>query len=110
MADVEQQIPSVLDWYALLSDREEVLRILLDDPEQMLNGPKLIGYWGFGCNPSPIRSYLAGYSALNLGKVDLAREKFYEAVQSGCFSKLFTTIEEAISRAPQLSILSPEKA
>jgi hypothetical protein len=110
MADVERQIPLVLDWYARLSDREEVLRILLENPEQMLDGPEPIGYWGFGRNPSPIRSYLAGYSALNLGNDDLAREKFFEAVQSGCFSKLFTTVEEAISRVSQTSTLSVGEA
>jgi hypothetical protein len=102
MADVEQQIPSVLNWYARLSDKEEVLRILLEDSEQMLDGPEPIGFWGFGRNPSPIRSYLTGYSALNLGKADLAREKFSEAIRSGCFSKLFTTVEEAVGRVPQL--------
>jgi len=93
MADVEPQIPMAIDWYTQLNNSEEVLRILLNDPEQMLDGPKPIGCWGFGHNPSPIRSYLTGYSALHLNKIDLALEKFSEAVQSGCFTKLFTTAE-----------------
>jgi hypothetical protein len=102
MADVEHQIPSVLNWYARLSDKEEVLRILLNDPEQMLDGPEPIGYWGFGRNPSPVRSYLAGYSALNLGKADLARKNFQQAIESGCFSSLFTSVDQAIGRGAQV--------
>ena len=92
IGDVEEQMPTALDWYARLSDREEVLKILLDEEQNMSD------LWGFGNNPSPLRSYLVGYTALNLGKEELARHKLGEAVRSGCFEHLFKSVEGAINR------------
>jgi Domain of unknown function (DUF4304) len=92
IGDVEQQVPLALAWCARLSNKEEVLKILLDETERMSD------LWGFGNNPSPWRSYLAGYTALTLGKGELARQKLGEAVGSGCFEHLFKTVEGAINR------------
>jgi hypothetical protein len=52
------QIPDALAWFERLNQRNEVLRILREDDERMTE------LWGFGRNPSPIRSYLAGYVAM----------------------------------------------
>src|SRR5690606_38530490 len=57
-----------LPWFERFSDRSELLRTLVEDPEEM------DGTWGFGNNPSPVRSYLIGYTALHLGKAQLALE------------------------------------
>jgi hypothetical protein len=90
---VEQKIPTVLAWFERLRDKKEVLRILLNEPEEMSS------LWGFGNNPSPVRSYLSGYVALNLGKKELAESKLREAADSKCFSQLFSTVEGALLRA-----------
>ncbi len=97
MGDVAKQIPSVLNWFDRLQDKEEVLSILMNEQASMHfpgNSPS-----GIGNNPSPNRSYLTGYAALKLGKEVLAREKFAEAVQSKCFTHLFSSVEGAINRA-----------
>jgi len=93
MEDVAQQIPSALAWFARLTDKEEVLCILLEDDVDMNE------LWGFGRNPSPVRSYLAGYVALSLGQEKLALAKLGEAVQSKCFDAQFSTVEQALDRA-----------
>ncbi|MDR7149739.1 hypothetical protein J2W49_001694 [Hydrogenophaga palleronii] len=91
--DVVGQLPEVHRWFGRLSDRSEVLRVLLEDGEDM----ELL--WGFGRRPSPIRSYMTGYVALSMGMQDLAREKLDEAVASKCFTALFDSVEGAINRA-----------
>ena len=91
--DVLNQLPGALAWFSRLDRKEEVLRVLLEEDEEM---PHL---WGFGRKPSPIRSYLSGYVALSLGKEVLAVEKLSEAVESKCFVGLFTGVKGAIQRA-----------
>jgi len=91
--DVLNQIPDALAWFSRLSQKYEVLRILRDDDERM---PAL---WGFGRNPSPVRSYLAGYAALSVGDQVLAETRLREAVESKCFVNLFNSVEGAINRA-----------
>jgi len=81
-----------LVWFERFSKTEEVLRTLLEE-EINMNGT-----WGFGRKPSPIRSYLAGYTALRLGDGNLANIKLQEAVESGSFKTLFANVQEAKNR------------
>ena len=90
---VAQAVPNMLDWFERLDDPREVLRILREDEETM---PDL---WGFGRNPSPVRSYLTAYVALRLGQEQLADEEFGKAVASECFTHLFSSIKGARLRA-----------
>jgi hypothetical protein len=93
MRDVAQQIPSALQWFRRLERKEEVLNVLLAQNESMS------ALWGFGANPSPVRSYLSGYVALHLGQDKLARAKLQEAISSKCFADLFSSVEGAVQRA-----------
>lgn len=86
---IEEDCPA---WFIRLADRQEVLRILREDSEGMGE------LWGFGKNPSPIRSYMLGYVALSLGKAELANHHLALAAESGCFKKLFSNAEEAKRR------------
>ena len=45
--DVKNQIPNLIDWFEKLSSKEEVLRILQEQQENMAE------LWGFGNLPSP---------------------------------------------------------
>lgn len=91
--DVENQIPTALDWFKRLENRAEVLRISQEEDEDACK------LWGFGRRPSPIRSYLTGYVAMALGKDQLAEKEFESAVASGCFGNLFSSAEGARYRA-----------
>lgn len=90
---VLKKIPEALAWFDRLDRKDEILRILQNEGESMSR------LWGFGRNPSPIRSYLTGYVALSLGDRNLAQVKLQEAVDSKCFVSLFTGVEGAILRA-----------
>ncbi|MCC4612988.1 DUF4304 domain-containing protein [Xanthomonas campestris pv. esculenti] len=91
--DVLSHVPTALDWLLRLEDRAEVLRILMEQDEDMQH------LWGFGRNPSPIRSYFAGYVSLALDNRELAYSKLQEAVDSKCFTRLFTSVGGAVNRA-----------
>lgn len=91
--DVASQIPTALEWFSRLGNREEVLRILLEEEESMSS------LWGFGRRPSPIRSYLTGYVAMAVNDYHLASRELKAAVDSGCFSNLFSSVEGAKYRA-----------
>ena len=91
--DVLNQVPKALDWFSYLDSRAEVLRVLLEKDEDMHH------LWGFGRNPSPTRSYHAGYVALALGDTSIAVSKFQEAVDSKCYVNLFSSVDGAINRA-----------
>lgn len=93
--DVAIQLPNALAGFSQLDDRREVFRVLRDQDE------KLSQFWGFGRNPSPIRSYLLGYAALALGEHALAKSKLQEAVDSKCFLQLFSSVDGALQRAVQ---------
>ena len=93
ISDVAQQIPSALAWFERLGDRQEVLRILSQDDEEMSR------LWGFGRKPSPNRSYLTGYVALAVGDEQLAEKELENAVASGCYPHLFSSVEGARHRA-----------
>jgi hypothetical protein len=90
---VLKKIPEALAWFDRLDRKDEILRILQNEGESMSR------LWGFGRNPSPIRSYLTGYVALSVGDRNLAQVKPQEAVDSKCFVSLFTGVEGAILRA-----------
>lgn len=57
-----------LPWFERFASYEELLRTLLEDGESMEIA------WGFGNQPSPIRAFLTGYTALALGRRAMARE------------------------------------
>jgi hypothetical protein len=75
-------IGDAFPWYEKLRDSTRVFQILLTEPAEMDR------LWGFGANPSPIRSYLAGYVALALGRRDIAKVRLQEALESGCFERV----------------------
>lgn len=82
--DVKNELVSCgLPWFERFNDMNEVLRTLLEDDEEI--GRKINGTFGFGRNPSPIRSYQTGYIALSIGNYDLAEKALKEAIDSGCF-------------------------
>ncbi|MCL4837768.1 MAG: DUF4304 domain-containing protein [Thermoanaerobaculia bacterium] len=91
--DVLQKIPEALAWFERLESKNSVLRILLEQPEQMSS------LWGFGNRPSPHRSYLLGYVAMQLGNDALADLEFSNAVASGCYAHLFSSVSGARHRA-----------
>ena len=93
LRDVFNQLPEALDWFARLESRTEALRVLLETDEDMHH------LWGFGRNPSPTRSYHAGYVALALGDTPTATAKLQEAVDSKCYVNLFSSVDGAINRA-----------
>lgn len=91
--DVLNQLPEALEWYAILGNRSEVLRILQHGNDSFDR------FWGVGRNPSPVRSYSAGYAALALGDTAAARKHLQDAVDSKCFVHLFSSVEGALARA-----------
>ena len=92
LQDVLIQLPKVFAWYSNLDDREEVFRILMEKDENMRE------LWGFGRNPSAMRSYHAGYVALALGHLAIAQSKLQDAVNSKSYGNLFSNVEEALGR------------
>lgn len=97
--DAKQQIVTKgFEWFSYLNDKETLKNILLTQPESM---GKL---WGFGRNPSPVRSYFLGYVELILGNKSEAKKYFEKVIESGCYSKLFKTVEEAVARASNNSL------
>jgi hypothetical protein len=82
-----------LKWFTNLDTKEALRDILTNKPESIGE------LWGFGRNPSPIRSYLLGYVELKLGNETAAQTHFESAIESGCFSSIFNTVGEAIERA-----------
>jgi hypothetical protein len=82
LTDVCSQIEAVaLPWFARNDDANEVLEVLLNVCED-----ESFTLWGFGRNPSPIRSLMTGYAALKTGDSELARTSLRAAKESGCFN------------------------
>ncbi len=81
-----------LSWFDQFSDVHAILRIFRH--EDMSDG-----LWGFGRNPSPMRSYLIGYSALQAGDRALAQKELRRALESGCFKSAAPLLEQALSDA-----------
>ena len=77
-ADAKNAIQDVgLDWFNRFSDLMEVLCTLLKDSETKES------VFGFGANPSPMRDFMTGFTALSLGKIEIARERIKKALDSG---------------------------
>ena len=80
--DVEKQIEKLaMPWFERLHDDENIMRILQNEAEDMDT------LWGFGNNPSPMRSYLMGYMALHMGKNELARTYLQAVLDSHSFEE-----------------------
>jgi hypothetical protein len=97
IADTKKAILEIgLGWFSRFGNMREVLRTLLEDSES--NESTL----GFGASPSPVRHFMTGFTALTLGKVDLAKERIQKALGSGCFRefepKMHAALEEMDKR------------
>lgn len=82
-----------MPWFDALKDPHEVLRILNEDDEAFG------AYWGFGRNPSPIRSYMLGYVSLHLGNIEDARNHLGMAIDSGCYAQTEDLIRADLANA-----------
>lgn len=90
--DVKEQIVSVaIPWFNMLHDDEKVLSILREEQEDM----HLL--WGFGNDPSPLRSLLTGFVSLKMGKNEEAKAKIQEAIESGCYNQIKVELVRTIS-------------
>jgi hypothetical protein len=78
-------------WFQRLNDDIEVLRILEHEPEEMSV------LWGFGNNPSPIRSYFLGYVASASGRTELAREHLERVAGSAVFERIRPQVEATLA-------------
>ena len=67
-----------LPWFERFRDPLEVRRTLVEADEQMHGGT-----FGFGNNPSPIRSYMLGYVSKHLGDTGGAIQCFQDLIKSG---------------------------
>lgn len=82
IADAKKAILETgLGWFSRFGDMKEVLRTLLEDSESNESTS------GFGANPSPLRHFMTGFTALNVGKMGLARERIQKALDSGRFKE-----------------------
>ena len=79
-------------WFHHLRDDAEVLRILKGHAESD-------DLWGFGNNPSPMRSLLSGYVGLSVGEHDFAKASLRAAAESPSFSSVRKELEAAILAA-----------
>jgi len=89
-------------WFEQFANPDDVLRILLTQHEQMSR------LWGFGNNPSPLRSYMIGYVALSLGDERIAAEH----LQAASASHSFASVHERLAsdaRAAAQQIVGPER-
>ncbi len=93
MTDAHKQIETLaLPWFENLQSDERMLDILLHSDEEMDS------LWGFGRNPSPMRSYLTGYMAHHLGKNDLARTHLNAVLDSQSFADEKNAIREDLKK------------
>jgi len=73
MIDCGNQIEKIgLNWFDQFGSKENVLSILINDSMDM------DGTWGFGNPDSPNRNLYTAYTALELGKFEMAIDKFYK--------------------------------
>jgi hypothetical protein len=83
MSDVRVQIADVaLPWFTRFAELRDVLHVLEFKEEDMK------ALWGFGRNPSPVRSLMTGYVARALGDENRALICLRAAFESGCFPQL----------------------
>ncbi|MCB1682171.1 MAG: DUF4304 domain-containing protein [Alphaproteobacteria bacterium] len=93
MNDVLNQIEKIaLPWFENLRSEETIMHILQHQDEDMDT------LWGFGNNPSPMRSYLLGYMALYLGQNQIARTYLQAVLDSVSFEDEKKYIREALEK------------
>jgi hypothetical protein len=91
VADAKKAILETgLGWFSRFGDMKEVLRTLLEDSESNEST------FGFGANPSPIRHFMTGFTALTMGKKDLAVERIHVALNSGCFKEFESRMQAVL--------------
>ena len=78
--DAKRVIASeAFDWFDYYRDDMSVLYTLKNEESSMS------GTWGFGKNPSPVRSYFLGYTALECGDLVTAQNHLQNVVVSESF-------------------------
>jgi hypothetical protein len=93
MADVERAIvKQALPWFENYEDLRRVLRVLRRGEERQH------GTFGFGANPSPMRSFLSGFIALRLGETRVAQQGLQAALDSGLFANNESDMRAALER------------
>jgi hypothetical protein len=84
VADAKKAILETgLGWFSRFGDMKEVLRTLLEDSESNESTS------GFGANPSPIRHFMTGFTAL-------AIERIQVALNSGCFKEFESKMQAVL--------------
>jgi hypothetical protein len=78
--DAFTSIRKSIGWFTKLSDKQECLRLLQEDSENMA------GTWGFGNKNSPHRNLLIGHFAYWMGDKKLANESLKKVYDSGSYS------------------------
>jgi hypothetical protein len=86
VADAAGALDAASDWFERFRDPEEVVRTLREDDEMMECA------WGFGGIGSPVRHYLTGYSAIHVGRYDLARASFQALLDSGAMTENYERV------------------
>jgi hypothetical protein len=96
IADAKKAILETgLGWFGRFGNMKEVLRTLLEDAESNEST------FGFGANPSPIRHFMTGFTALTTGKTLLAIERIQKALDSGCFKEFEAEMNAALVQKDQ---------
>ena len=85
-------------WFDRLRDRNEVLRILLEDQQIMAS------LWGFGNLGSPYRQYLTGYVALAMRREDLAHEALLAAASTSSYAAVADRLRADAGATPNPSL------
>ncbi|MHC4847356.1 MAG: DUF4304 domain-containing protein [Planctomycetota bacterium] len=77
-------------WFEQFVSPEAVLRVFQGEED-------MDRLWGFGNDPSPVRSFMRGYAALRCGELQLAREELAAALRSGSFGESRSRLESDIA-------------
>ncbi len=85
---------SALPWFERFADANEVLRVLLSDPADPA------GTWGFGANPSPLRSYMLAYTARHLSYYELAAKSFHHILADDVMSYVHGRVATDLAALP----------
>ena len=98
VADAKKAIiENGLTWFTRFDDPKEILRTLLEDSEGNESTH------GFGANPSPMRHFLTGFTALAEGQTSLAKEHLGKALVSGCFKEFEPEMHHALKGIAELT-------
>jgi hypothetical protein len=90
VSDAAGTLDAASDWFERFHDPEEVLRTLREDDEMMECA------WGFGGIGSPVRHYLTGYTAIHIGRYELARASFEALLDSGAMTETYERVRSAL--------------